>query len=139
MFPYFSFFTLFAYSFLELRIVFKSLHGLLPVYLSEWLQSYFPHHPFGSADQLLLKAQKAKCKLEGDHTFAAAAPILWNDLPIHVGQPSSIPVLKSSLKTHFFTWLSKHSKDAFLSLIPLHCKLFYWLCNVCVLFVNKRY
>jgi len=55
------------------------------------------------ADSLLLTVPKTRLKLRGDRAFAAAAPKLWNELPLNVRQASSLPVLKSLLKTHFYS------------------------------------
>ncbi|XP_064205653.1 uncharacterized protein LOC135262574, partial [Anguilla rostrata] len=82
---------------------FKSLSGLAPPYLSELLHPYTPTRSLRSADQLLLRVPKTKLKLRGDRAFAVAAPTLWNDLPQHIRQASSLSVFKSLVKTHLFS------------------------------------
>lgn len=86
-----------------LLFAFKSLNGLAPPYLSELLHSYKPIRSFRSDDQLLLTVPKTKRKLRGDRAFAASAPKLWNDLPLHVKQASSLFVFKTLLKTYLFS------------------------------------
>ena len=44
--------------------------------------------------------------------FAAAAPVLWNDLPLHIKQSPSVDIFKSRIKTRLFQlanfiWLCK--------------------------------
>lgn len=66
------------------------------------LQVYTPTCSLGSADQLLLSVPKTKRKLRGDRAFAVVAPELWNNLPLHIKQASSLSVFKSLLKTGLF-------------------------------------
>ena len=45
-------------------------------------------------------------------SFAAAAPMLWNDLPLNIKRSPSLDIFKSHTKTHlfqlaYFTWLFK--------------------------------
>ena len=47
-----------------------------------------------------------------ERSFAAAAPMLWNDLPLNVKRSPSLDIFKSGTKTHlfqlaYFTWLFK--------------------------------
>ena len=46
---------------------------------------------------------KNKFKSRGDRSFAAAAPKLWNKLPVQVRRSQDIGTFKSRLKTHLFT------------------------------------
>ena len=82
---------------------FKALNGLAPPYLSELLHPYTPSRSLRSADQLLLTVPKARLKLRGERAFAVAAPKLWNGLPLHIRQASSLSHFKSLLKTHLFS------------------------------------
>ena len=51
---------------------------------------------------------KTKYKLKGDCAFAAAAPKLWNVLPLHIRQAASLPVFKSLLiRPSSMLWPSK--------------------------------
>ncbi|XP_037548511.1 uncharacterized protein LOC119425058 [Nematolebias whitei] len=93
----------FRINFKVLLFVFKCLHGLAPQYLSDLLQLYTPSRSLRSADQLLLVVPRSNRRLRGDRAFSVAAPKLWNELPLHVRQAGSLPVFKSSLKTHLFS------------------------------------
>ena len=86
-----------------LLFVFKSLNGLAPSYLSELLHPYAPARCLRSADLLLLEVPRSKRKLRGDRAFSVAAPKLWNELPLHIRQASSLSIFKTSLKTHFYS------------------------------------
>ncbi|XP_042352033.1 uncharacterized protein LOC121950173, partial [Plectropomus leopardus] len=86
-----------------LLFVFKSLNGLAPPYLSELLHPYTPSRSLRSADQLLLRVPKTRLKLRGDRAFSVAAPKLWNELPLHIRQASSLSDFKTLLKTHLFS------------------------------------
>ena len=90
-------------SLLAALIVFKSLNGLVPPYISELLHSYNPARCLRSADQLLLEVPRAKRKLRGDRAFSAVGPKLWNDLPLHIRQAPSLSIFKTCLKTHFYS------------------------------------
>ena len=56
--------------------------------------------PPGSQVQLLLDVQRMRMKLRGDRAFSVAASRLWNWLPLHIRQASSLYIFKSFLKTH---------------------------------------
>ena len=86
-----------------LLFAFKALHGLAPSYLSELLHPYTPSRSLRSADQLLLIEPRARLKSRGERAFSVAAPKLWNDLPLHIRQASSLSLFKSHLKTHLFS------------------------------------
>lgn len=68
---------------------YKSLNGLVPTYLSDLLQLHVPSRSLRSAGQLLSVA------------FAAAAPKLWDESPLHVRLAAALSVFKSHFKTHF--------------------------------------
>ena len=86
-----------------LLFAFKALNGLAPPYLSELLHPYTPSRSLRSADQLLLTVPKARLKLRGERAFSVAAPKLWNGLPLHIRQVSSLSDFKTLLKTHLFS------------------------------------
>ena len=43
-----------------------------------------------------------RLKSYGDRTFAKAAPLLWNQLPLQIRETDSLDAFKSMLKTHMF-------------------------------------
>uniref|UniRef100_A0A8C6NWF0 Reverse transcriptase domain-containing protein n=1 Tax=Nothobranchius furzeri TaxID=105023 RepID=A0A8C6NWF0_NOTFU len=83
-----------------LLFVFKSLHGLAPVYLSDLLSIYTPGRSLRSSSLLLLEVPKACYKSCGQ---SVAGPKLWNELPVTVRLASTLADFKSRLKTHYFT------------------------------------
>ena len=84
-------------------LTFKSINGLLPSYLSEFLVAYVPSRPslHSGDDNTLLTVPRTK-RTFGDKSFAHVASRLWNSLPIHVRQSASVDTFKKSLKTHLF-------------------------------------
>ena len=41
-------------------------------------------------------------KRAGDSSFLAAAPKLWNELPVYLRESESVPAFRRALKTHLF-------------------------------------
>lgn len=85
-----------------LILVFKSLNGLAPSYLSELLTKHNPSRKMRSTSQLLLDVPRSKLKTRGDRAFSVAGPRLWNALPLHIRAADSVEHFKSFLKTHLF-------------------------------------
>ena len=85
-----------------LTFTFKSLNSLAPPYLSELICPYTPARCLRSAEQFLLRGPKTKKPARGDRAFSAAAPKLWNELPLSIKQAPSLSSFKSRLKTHFY-------------------------------------
>ena len=53
--------------------------------------------------RLLFKpGPRSKTSFYGDRAFAVAAPILWNDIPVHIRCAPSLTDYKSKLKTYLF-------------------------------------
>ncbi len=84
-------------------LVYKSLKGLAPSYLSDLIQPHDPLRALRSADRLLLVVPRSRLKSRVDRAFAVAAPKLWNNLPLYVRQAQTLAVFKCSLKTYFYT------------------------------------
>lgn len=86
-----------------LLLVFKSLHGLAPTYISDLLhgKSIGRYH-LRSDDHLLLSIPRTKRKTFGDRSFASSGPTLWNALPIDLKNLTNIDVFKRQLKTYLF-------------------------------------
>ena len=85
-----------------LLIVYKSLIGCAPNYISDLLKSYIPTRALRSSDKLLLCEQKTNHSW-GDRSFGIAAPRLWNQLPLHVRSSNSLATFKTNLKTHLMS------------------------------------
>ncbi len=77
-----------------LFFVFKSLHNLAPVYLSELLHLYTPSRSLRSCDQALLVVPHVRLKCRGERAFAVAGPRLWNTLPLEIRMAPSLSVFK---------------------------------------------
>lgn len=85
-----------------LLLVFKCLHGLAPVYLSDLLQPYCPSRPLRSREQQLLSIPRTRLKTYGDRAFTSFAPKLWNALPLNIKKCQSLTVFKTKLKSYLF-------------------------------------
>ena len=86
-------------------ITFKAIKGAAPNYLQE-LISFKGNSSYGlrSNDSFLLAQPRQRTLTTlGDRTFAVAAPMLWNCLPVELRNPNiSIESFKVKLKTHLF-------------------------------------
>ena len=95
-----------------LLLTYKALNGLAPAYIGELLTPYTPALTLRSMDNNLLEPPKCRLEYFGKRSFAAAAPVLWNDLPLHIKQSPSVDIFKSRIKTRlfqlaYFIWLCK--------------------------------
>lgn len=86
-----------------LLYVFKALHGLAPVYLTELVKPYTPRRSLRSESELLLTVPVIKTKTYGERRFDKAASTLWNGLPRHLKTLNSLDAFKRSLKTYLFS------------------------------------
>ncbi len=82
--------------------VYKPLHNLAPVNLSECLHLYTPSRSLQSCVQALLVVPHVRLKRRGERAFAVAAPRLWNALPLEIRMAPSLSVFKFLLKTYLF-------------------------------------
>ena len=83
--------------------VYKSLHNQSPSYIKDLL-SLIPatNYALGSSAKSLLFVPNVNCSTLGDRTFAYAAPVLWNSLPLTIRTSSSLAIFKKQLKTFLF-------------------------------------
>ena len=84
-------------------LVFKSLNGLAPEYLSDPIQLHQPSRAHRSASQVVLDVPRSFLKSRGARAFSVAAPTLWNALPLSLRTANSLSSFKTLLKTHLFT------------------------------------
>ena len=70
-------------------LVYKSLKGRAPQYLTELLQDYQPTRDLRSAGRGLLTPHNTK-SMAGGRAFRAAAPELWNSLPDAIRKAKSL-------------------------------------------------
>ena len=86
-----------------LLLIYKSLHGLAPSYLTDKL-SLRPNKGLRSGNQLLLivPVSTLRLKFYGDRAFSVAGPTLWNALPKNIRLCATLAAFKTSLKTYLF-------------------------------------
>lgn len=89
--------------FKELMYVFKALHSLAPVYISELINTYCFSKSLRSNNQLLLDIPWTRSKCKVDQAFAVVAPRLWNGLPLSLRPSTSMYMFKLHLKTDLFS------------------------------------
>ena len=83
-------------------LTYKCLHAKAPAYLSEMLTPYQPTRALRSGSQCMLREKPGRLKTVGDRSFRAAAPKLWNRLPLHLRMSDTLDAFKQGLKTHLF-------------------------------------
>ena len=93
----------FRVQFKLLLFVYKSLRNQSPPYIKDLL-SLKPatYYALRSSAQYLLFVLKANYSSLGDRTFAHAAPVLWNSLPLTIRTSSSLAIFRKQLKTFLF-------------------------------------
>jgi hypothetical protein len=80
-------------------MVFKARHDQAPSYLLELVHEHEPDRHLRSSESSLLRVPP----LHADRrSFQFAAPSVWNGLPQHVRESTSVTIFKSRLKTHLF-------------------------------------
>ena len=86
-----------------LLLIYKSLHGLGPSYLTDKL-SLRPNKGLRSDKQLLLNVPVSNFRLKfyAEQAFSVAGPTLWNALPKHIRLSATLAAFKTSLKTYIF-------------------------------------
>ena len=75
-------------------LMYKTLHGLAPPYLSALL--YKAPERYGSNRYLLPSTRIDMCKAR----FAFVGPLMWNSLPSNVKNSKTVTIFKCSLKKH---------------------------------------
>ena len=84
-------------------LCFNAITSSTPAYLSDLLHLYSPSRSLrSSADTHLLKIPLYKCKTKGDRAFYYFGPSVWNSLPLHIRNATTIDTFKSALKTYLF-------------------------------------
>ena len=84
-----------------LLLVYKSLNGLGPKYISELLPRYEPSRPLRSSGSGLLIVPRIKTK-HGKAAFSHYATDSWNKLPDDLRSAPTLPIFKNRLKTLMF-------------------------------------
>jgi len=89
--------------------VYKSLHGLAPKYLAELcvpVADVAGRRQLRSASRGLLNFPRYNMSNYGRRAFCFAGPYVWNSLPEHIRESTSIAVFKRSLKTFLLQKIS---------------------------------
>ena len=95
--------VVFRIDFKILLLVYKALNGLAPSYLTDCLSRYVPNRPLRSSSADLLDVPKMAYRKHGQSAFCFYGPTVWNKLPLHLRQATSVDSFKAQLKTHLFT------------------------------------
>ena len=84
-------------------LCFNAITSSNPVYVSDLLHLYSPSRSLrSSADTRLFKIPLYECKTKGDRAFSDFGPSVWNSLPRHIRNATTIDTFKSALKTYLF-------------------------------------
>ena len=79
-------------------LTYKALNGLAPAYMHELLIQYSPKRTLRSTENHLLTPPRCRLEYFGKRSFAAAAPTLWNNLPLNTKQAPSVDILSLVLR-----------------------------------------
>ena len=87
-----------------LLLTFKCVYGLAPTYLSDLIsiKSNSLYSLRSTGKPLLVHPKGKMLSTLGARSFSAAAPKLWNGLPVELRQATSLDSFKSKLKTYLF-------------------------------------
>ena len=85
-----------------LLVTYKALQGQAPSYIKDLLQFCTTGRTLRSSARDDLYIPQTKLRTYGDRAFSAAAPNLWNSLPLGLRQSPSTALLKKQLKAHLF-------------------------------------
>jgi len=86
-------------------LVYRSLHGTAPRYLSDFLRRVadLPSRcRLRSATSNQLDVRPSRLVTVGDRSFGSVGPKLWNSLSDDITSASSLSVFRNKLKTHLF-------------------------------------
>jgi hypothetical protein len=83
-------------------LTYKTLSTQQPIYLRSLLIPHQPGRALRSADLQLLSQPRSKLAI-GERAFSAAAPKIWNRIPLAIRSAPSINSFKRQLKSYYFT------------------------------------
>ena len=63
-------------------------------------------HRLRSSNSLLLSNQKFNLDTYGKRRFSVSAPVLWNNLPLHLRRCNSIKTFKKAVKNYLLWYLT---------------------------------
>ena len=88
--------------------IFKCMNNAAPSYLVDLISLQGDKYTArrqrlrSSSDTTRLFVPRSR-KRAGDSSFLAAAPKLWNELPVYLRESESVPAFRRALKTHLFS------------------------------------
>lgn len=82
-------------------LVYRSLHGTCPQYISSLLHTYAPSRSLRSSSLNLLSQPRLNTSI-ASRGFRSCGPYMWNSLPQNVKTADSYSSFRSRLKTHLF-------------------------------------
>ena len=87
------------------RLVYRSVHGLAPHYLSDYFKhvAYSNRRRLRSSSSSLLLIPRTRLITVGDGAFPVAGSRLWNGLPHVVTSAPTLAVFRQRLKTYLFS------------------------------------
>ena len=99
---------------------YRVLHGAAPNYLNVLRRTadLVSRQRLRSSASERLEVPTYKLSTVGRRSFAVAAPLFWNTLPLDAQTAPSLPVFRARLKTFLFRML----------FFNLHFHLFFWFC-----------
>ena len=83
-------------------LVYKSLNGLGPMYMTELLKEYTPSRALRSSDSGQLVEPRVQSK-HGEAAFSCSAAQKWNKLPVELRSAPNVNIFKCRLKTFLFS------------------------------------
>ena len=89
-----------------LTLAYAAANKTAPHYLQDSLHAYTPARPLHSAATCRLAHPASHVTVSRSsqlRSFSTLVPQWWNDLPIPIRTAPSLPIFRSSLKTHLFT------------------------------------
>ena len=114
-----------------LLLAFKAIHGLAPAYISNRLViKRKSSYNIRSNSGILLEPPRGKMLATlGERAFQAAAPQLWNELPLQLRTIGSVEIFKNSIKTFLFKrfFNSEWGANFLYNFFELHYIFYGWL------------
>ena len=83
-------------------LTFKLLHSHQPAYLYELINIYTPVRDLRSSNQRFLQQSKSRT-VAGSRAFRHSSVTIWNSLPQHIRDTSTVENFRRKLKTHLFS------------------------------------
>ena len=99
-----------------LLMVYKSLNGLAPDYLSALIDVRRPTRSLRSSNKLLLNVPKINTATYGQRAFSYVAATLWNSIPDNIRNSVTVEIFKTRLKTFLLKKHIIHLIEPFLKL-----------------------